>query len=180
METPFEAFMADLHLAGRLVQTEAPGAGSERLPERLNAGAPLDVTDLRFVAVQPGDPTETGQLSTATVDPDELLLVVPPAEAPAGYVHAAHHPVVLELGPYRVSGDLATLPGFDPGRALARPSGQFITLKDVRVEAPTADGPFVRRYAVVLVNRYTVERVWSDIDLSFFFPGARHEGRPEA
>ena len=37
-------------------------------------------------------------------------------------VHAAWHSIQLEVGPYSVSGDLPTMPGFDPGRALTRPT----------------------------------------------------------
>ena len=47
--------------------------------------------------------------------------------------HAAWHAIELEVGPYTVSGDLPTLPGFDPGRALTRPSGEFVMLRDVRL-----------------------------------------------
>ena len=34
--------------------------------------------------------------------------------------------ISLVVGPYIVAGELPTLPGFDPGRALTRPSGEFV------------------------------------------------------
>jgi hypothetical protein len=102
---------------------------------------------------------------------DDVLLVLADDDPPL-LVHHAWHAVRLELGPYAVQGDLPTLPGFDPGRALTRPSGEFVMLRDVRVrrvDDPEGE-PVVGAYA--LVNRYTVERVEADIMLGFFFPGA--------
>ena len=71
------------------------------------------------------------------------------------------------------------MPGFDPGRALTRPSGEFLLLRDVRLsvrERPEA-GVAVGDHA--LVNRYAVERIRADLMLGFFFPGAvvRRVGR---
>ena len=51
-----------------------------------------------------------------------LVVAVSDQEHPAP-VHAAWHPIRLEAGPWLVEGDLPTLPGFDPGRALTRPTG---------------------------------------------------------
>ena len=82
------------------------------------------------------------------------------------------HHIQLESGPYTVEGELATLPGFDPGRALTRPSGEFLMLRDVRAVSP---GPARGGVAVgdhALVNRYAVERIRADLMLGFFFPGA--------
>ena len=52
------------------------------------------------------------------------------------------HPIHLEAGPYRLDGELPTMPGFDPGRALTRPTGEFVLLRDVRMLA--SDDPGVR------------------------------------
>ena len=71
---------------------------------------------------------------------------------------------------------MPTLPGFDPGRALTRPTGEFVLLKDVRIaprgttDPPTSGGAPVGAFA--LVNRYSVESVACDLMLGFFFPGA--------
>ena len=65
------------------------------------------------------------------------------------------------------------MPGFDPGRALARPTGEFVApprcadqLID-REDAGEASSP------QLLVNRYTVDRIAADLMLGFFFPGAK-------
>ena len=87
-------------------------------------------------------------------------------------VHADWHHIHLESGPYTLEGELATLPGFDPGRALTRPSGEFLLLRDIRlsVRARPEAGVAVGDHA--LVNRYAVERIRADLMLGFFFPGA--------
>ena len=56
---------------------------------------------------------------------------------------------------------MPTLPGFDPGRALTRPSGEFVLLRDVRVSL-LGEIRHGRRTPVghhALVNRYGVESV---------------------
>ena len=58
---------------------------------------------------------------------DALLMVVPDdVDVP---VHAAWHDIRLTIGPYQLDGELPTMPGFDPGRALARPTGTFVLLQ---------------------------------------------------
>jgi hypothetical protein len=94
--------------------------------------------------------------------PSDDVLVAVADDDPGIPVHAAWHHIELELGPYTVAGELATLPGFDPGRALTRPS---LSVRD-RPEAGVAVGDHA------LVNRYTVDRIRADLMLGFFFPGA--------
>ncbi|MBA3876145.1 MAG: hypothetical protein C0498_04280 [Anaerolinea sp.] len=112
---------------------------------------------------------------------DDLLVLC--SDAQDLPIHASWHAVDLTAGPYRIVGELPTLPGFDPGRALARPGGPFILLRDVRidlVDRPDA-GHVERPHA--FVNRYAVEHVAADLDLGFYFPGARFlsaTGRPLA
>ncbi len=43
-------------------------------------------------------------------------------------VHPAWHDVILRAGPYLITGQMPTMPGFDPARALARPTGTFVLL----------------------------------------------------
>ena len=87
-------------------------------------------------------------------------------------IHAAWHEVELVLGPYTISGALPTMPGFDPGRALARPGGPFILIRDARLSLiANPDGGQVER-SHAFVNRYAVERVLASIDLGYYFPGA--------
>jgi hypothetical protein len=104
--------------------------------------------------------------------PSDDVLVAVADDDPGVPVHAAWHHVHLESGPYTVEGDLATMPGFDPGRALTRPSGEFLLLRDIRlsVRARPESGVAVGDHA--LVNRYAVERIEADLMLGFFFPGA--------
>ena len=102
---------------------------------------------------------------------DDILIAVGDA-LEDGPVHAQWHDISLDVGPYRVTGQMPTMPGFDPGRALARPTGEFVLLRDVRIALlGDADGPAVAQPAA-LVNRYVVDRVAADLMLGFFFPGA--------
>jgi hypothetical protein len=87
--------------------------------------------------------------------------------------HAQWHAIDLDSGPYRIEGELSTMPGFDPGRALARPTGEFVLLRDVRITLVNEPDAGEARCAHALVNRYTVDRIAADIMLGFFFPGAK-------
>ncbi|MGP1674183.1 MAG: hypothetical protein ACTS8Z_03080 [Candidatus Limnocylindrales bacterium] len=117
-----------------------------------------------------GDDSPSGDV---TIPIDDILIAVADDD-PTIPVHAAWHAIRLELGPYIVEGDMPTLPGFDPGRALTRPSGEFVLLRDVRVglrDDPSSAEPIpIGHHA--LINRYVVERVEADLMLGFFFPGA--------
>ncbi len=111
--------------------------------------------------------------------PCDDILVAVADDDPTLPVHAVWHHVHLDAGPYVVEGELATMPGFDPGRALTRPSGEFVLLRDVRLSRPGR--PDVRRRRSgdhALVNRYAVERIRADLMLGFFFPGAE-TGAPD-
>lgn len=102
---------------------------------------------------------------------DDLMLVV--ADEPDGIpVHAQWHSIELDAGPYRVNGEMPTMPGFDPGRALARPTGEFVLLRDARIQLLGREDAGEAASAQVLVNRYTVDRIAADLMLGFFFPGA--------
>ena len=106
-----------------------------------------------------------------------------------GPVHAQWHSIELDTGPYLVQGEMPTMPGFDPGRALARPTGEFVFLRDARIRLIGRDDAGEASAARLLVNRYTVDRVAADLMLGFFFPGAvmvltgaaaQHAGSPAA
>jgi hypothetical protein len=129
---------------------------------------PLAVEDARWYPIDGGSPAHRGLVK---VVPDDILVIVTPE--PDLFVHMSWYPVVLDLGPYRVSGQMATHPGFDPARALVRPGSAFVPLREVLIEllhqsdAGSAQRPHVH------VNRYAVERVVSTLMLGFYFPGAR-------
>ena len=112
----------------------------------------------------------------AAVPVDDLLIVVTPDDVSTP-VHAAWNAISLVVPPFFVEGELPTLPGFDPGRALTRPSGQFVLLGRVRVVLLSAGEPAIGEHAFAWVNRYAVEQVESALELLFFFPGAAQETR---
>jgi hypothetical protein len=105
---------------------------------------------------------------------DDVVAAVADQEHPAP-VHAAWHPIRLEAGPWLVEGDLPTLPGFDPGRALTRPTGTFVLLRGVRMSLLSQPDAGQNTHESLLVNRYAVDRVDADLMLGFFFPGAHIE-----
>jgi hypothetical protein len=147
-------------------------AGSTgRIPLRNNGPdltTPLTVADARWYPIDGGQPSHRGDVR---VPPDEILLIVTPEREIT--VHMTWYAISLEIGPYRVSGSLATLPGFDPERTIARPSSTFVGLRDATIELiGRADVASAAR-AHVHVNRYVVERVASSLMLGFYFPGAR-------
>jgi hypothetical protein len=123
------------------------------------------------------DDATVRQVGDTEIPIDDVLVAVAD-DAPMAPVHASWHAISLDVGPYRVEGELPTLPGYDPGRALARPSGEFVLLRDVRLALVGDPGPGVRLGDHALVNRYGVERVTADIMLGFFFPGAVMDGLP--
>ncbi|MGH2512980.1 MAG: hypothetical protein ACRDGQ_09860, partial [Candidatus Limnocylindrales bacterium] len=102
---------------------------------------------------------------------DDFLVVVAPPEL-AGPAHSVWHDLRIHAGPYIVEARLPTLPGFDPARALARPSGSFVLLGELRIGLAGRPDDGLDQHDLAWVNRYTVDRVESDLELGFFFPGA--------
>lgn len=134
---------------------------------------PLTVDEARWYPLDGSQPVNRGLVS---VVPDDILLIVT-AEVDR-QVHVSRYAVELEIGPYRVSGSIATLPGFDPARALARPGGTFVALSDAIIELIGRDGVSPAGRPHLHVNRYAVERVVSSLMLAHYFPGA-HLATPE-
>jgi len=144
------------------------------LREILETTGQLDLSDVRWRALEGAADGPAGDLTIAI---DDVLIAVADDDS-AVPVHASWHAIRLEVGPYVVEGDMPTLPGYDPGRALTRPSGEFVMLSDVRLGRVGGTPPApIGRHG--LINRYAVERVDADIMLGFFFPGAAM-GAPEA
>lgn len=147
-------------------------SGAVMLPSALRDGLeseqPVDLEGATWYPLAGGAAESRGRVH---LEADEMLVLC--SDEQDLPIHAAWHPVELDLGPYRITGELPTLPGFDPGRALSRPGGPFILIRDVRVElAARPDAGRVER-PHAFVNRYAVERVAADIDLGFYFPGAQ-------
>ena len=142
--------------------------GAAHLRDALESGQPLELNRVTWQAIEDLAPSELGSIA---LEPDDLIVVVGDDESIIP-VHAVWHAVRLEAGIYLIEGELPTMPGFDPGRALTRPSGEFVLLRDVRLQLK--DRPDVGTVSVAhaFINRYTVERVEADLMLGFFFPGA--------
>jgi hypothetical protein len=139
-----------------------------RLREILEVDGKVFVEDVTW---HPLDGSPARPSSALTIGEDDILLAVADGD-PAGPTHAQWHDIELDVGPYRVNGQMPTMPGFDPGRALARPTGEFVLLRDVRIALLGDDrGPAVEHHEA-FVNRYVVDRVTADMMLGFFFPGA--------
>jgi hypothetical protein len=160
------AIRVDAYMSGGMASGTLARPGSLR--DALEEGGALTLDGTAWQAIDDPAALPAGSM---TIPSDDVLVAIGD-EDPGIPVHAAWHHIHVESGPYVVEGDLATLPGFDPGRALTRPSGEFLLLRDVRLsylERPEA-GVAVGDHA--LINRYAVERIRSDLLLGFFFPGA--------
>jgi hypothetical protein len=141
-----------------------PGPLRDALEE--NGSLPLD-----RAAWQAIDEATARAAGSMTIPSDDVLIAVADDD-PGIPVHAAWHHVHLESGPYTLEGELATMPGFDPGRALTRPSGEFLLLRDIRLSVRSRPEAGVAMGDHALINRYAVERIRADLMLGFFFPGA--------
>jgi hypothetical protein len=161
------------------IRVDAYMAGGVASGVLARAGALRDILDhdgvlaLERVQWQPIDGTRRSSVDM-TIPIDDVLIAVGDDD-PLIPVHASWHGIRLEVGPYVVEGEMPTLPGFDPGRALTRPSGEFVMLRDVSIGRredgePSAPPMPIGHHA--LINRYGVESVACDLMLGFFFPGA--------
>jgi hypothetical protein len=158
-------------LAGLTVRAPLTSGGPDLL-------TPLAVQDGRWYPIDGGPPAHR---VAAEVQPDDILVIVTPAVEMM--VHMTWYEMVLDVGPYRVTGSMATHPGFDPAKALARPTSTFVGLRDVTIELIDRTDTATAKREHVHVNRYAVERVESTLMLGHFFPGARlvtPEALPEA
>jgi len=138
------------------------------LREIVEAGETLVLEGVSWHPLDGGPVQAVGNRSVA---PDDVYIAATDA-LEDGPVHAQWHDVTIDCGPYRVTGQMPTMPGFDPGRALARPTGEFVLLRDVDISLLGRDEAGGVHQRSALVNRYVVDRVEADLMLGFFFPGA--------
>lgn len=161
MSIQFEAYTAEGIRHGLI-------AGSGRLGDLLGTEAELAVAGGRFSRLD-GAMSAVSGVTRQPID-DFLVVVAPPDQA--GPSHSVWHDVRIHAEPYVIEARLPTLPGFDPARALARPAGSFVLLGDVRIGLSGRPDDGVDEHELAWVNRYTVDRIESDLELGFFFPGA--------
>ena len=138
------------------------------LRDVLEAGGDLHLEHTMWCATGETIAHPAGEIA---VPVDDVLVAIGDDD-PAIPVHASWHAIRLEMGPYIVEGELPTLPGYDPGRALTRPNGEFLVLRDLRLGwlgGTVGVNPIGH---VGLINRYAVECVTADLMLGFYFPGA--------
>ncbi len=174
MAIQFEAYTAEGILRGTVSPTG-------KLGDLLEASASIAVQAAVATPLDGRPPATRGRVEPLV---DDLLMVVAPADTPAP-IHASWHDLALVAGPYAIEGLLPTLPGFDPGRALARPTGTFVLVASARVSLAGEPSAGSVQHRFVWVNRYTVEQVEADIELGIFFPGASslllgRGGRPDS
>lgn len=134
----------------------------------------LDASDevlLERASWQGLDDPMPGPAGSVTIAVDDIVVALTDGD-PTVPVHAVWHPVHLVAGPYVIDGELPTLPGFDPGRALTRPTGSFVVLRDARMGRRDRSDRVPQALHEALVNRYIVELCEADLALGFFFPGA--------
>jgi hypothetical protein len=142
-------------------------ADVSRFKNHLETSETLILHGTRWQPLSGGAETP-GQVEIAI---DDIVIGVA-AEETHGPVHATWHTIRLEAGPYEIKAELPTMPGFDPGRALTRPSGEFVVLRDVRISLIAHPDLGEATHAEALINRYDVDLVDADLMLGFFFPGA--------
>jgi len=138
------------------------------LREVLEQTRELELTDVRW---QPLDGVADQPAGDLTIAIDDVLIAVTDDESSIP-VHASWHALRIQVGPYVMEGELPTLPGYDPERALARPNGEFVLLRDPRLGRLDSSDTLAPIGRQALVNRYDVEHVEADIMLGFYFPGA--------
>jgi hypothetical protein len=143
----------------------------ERLADLIGT---LDSLHAESGVLMPLDGSPPARHGALDFDADDLIVVVAPEDISAP-VHAAWNPVVLTASPYIIEAELPMMPGFDPGRALARPSGPFVLVGRVKVGLSDDPSGGRQEHDFCWVNRYAVERVAAQIELVFFFPGAQED-----
>ena len=134
----------------------------------------LDAVDevlLERATWQGAQDPEPRAIDTARLAVDDIVVAATDGD-PTIPVHAVWHPVHLEVGAYVIDGELPTMPGFDPGRALSRPTGSFVVLRDVRMRRRGRSSWAPLAVSEALVNCYVVELVEAELPLEFLFPGA--------
>jgi hypothetical protein len=130
--------------------------------------SPLAIGDARWYPIDGSTPSQRGDVR---LEPDEILLIV--SDEPDVTVHMNWFAICVNVGPYRVSGAIAMMPGFDADRALTRPGSSYVPLREATIELVGRADVEPARRDHIHVNRYAVETCASNLALGFFFPGAQ-------
>jgi len=156
----------EVYVGGGIVSGVVARAG--RFRDVLESGEGIEVERARWT---PLDGSPAAAPRGIRLEADDIWIAAGDDDS-QGPVHAVWHRVRLAVGPYVVEGELPTMPGFDPGRAITRPSGTFVLLRDVRISLADRPGGGGAEHGHAHVNRYAVDEVSADLMLGFFFPGA--------
>lgn len=169
MAVPLEVFLPGTYLAGSF-----DGSAAE-LRSLLDAGSVVELSDVTSVAIAALAADAAERAPVGSVAPVEVCLAAVPLDPDAPRIHKVNYPVELAIGPYTIVGMISMFPGFDPTRALTRPQSDFIDVHDAEVTIKTNGDELVQPYETLVVNRFGVERVTAEIDMTFWFPGAEQE-----
>jgi hypothetical protein len=140
---PIRLILADRDLIGWIEP------GEERVSDLLQRGRPLSFL--------PGGPTSSSWLS---VDPAELLVVVPPPHVspPERRLQRQRHEVMIRIGGWMVGGTAHLMPGeeYDP---YLRSTRQFLPLTDATLGKEGDESPSAFETLIVNLKRVDEFRV---------------------
>ena len=173
MAVSVEAFLAEAYLAGTFAGTSA------EVHKLLDAGSVIELRDVALVTLDHLADGAAERAPVGTVATDEILFAAIPPDPDAPLIHHVYYTVKLSLGPYEILGEMAMFPGFDPGRALTRPASDFIDLMNAEVTIATPSGALEHAFDLLSVNRFAVEKVDCEVDVTFWFPGAEQAPTPD-
>ncbi|MEP6640136.1 MAG: hypothetical protein ABJC39_12370 [Chloroflexota bacterium] len=152
----FVAYAEECILSGRFPM------GADRLTDALNERDEYELVDVLVERLSDGMALEVSSLD---VSRRELLLVQ--ASGPRGNLERRRrkrlHPMVIQIGPYRVRGYLHALPGADPVGSIQRRK-PMVPLTDARVDYMSAAGAQRLQLGTVLVNHERMDWIVPAID----------------
>jgi len=160
---PFELAAVDLTTTdGRFTGWIA--TDGERTSDWLNHNDELLVRGLNDIALsaedaEPGLPVSSG-LGEQRLQPEDVIFVVPPPLPPNRHLrlHRRKVRIHLDVGSYRVVGQLHVRPGASAGDYVLRSSRNMVPLTEVEL-LHTAEPEFRRLLPVVIINARHVTRM---------------------
>lgn len=153
METEFIAYAGDCRVKGFMDLD--PGA---RLSDALNGLEELTLRRTRLMSHADGHVLALDQVTIPRDDLFAIEAAVARGE-PARRVHTVKHRVELDLGPYRVTGSLHSLPG-NPPLVSIRKRAPMIPLTGATIHVPrVGGGEEAHEVGVLIVNRWLADSV---------------------